>query len=90
MTAGPLSGTAIPLAAAPVVIGRDPSCAIVLEDEYVSSRHARVVPDGDGWLLEDLGSTNGTRLDGRPLRGPVPLSAGQRLEIGRSTLELRD
>ena len=50
----------------------------------VSSQHARLVPQGDVMVLEDLGSTNGTYLNGEPLRGPQPLHHGDRIKIGDS------
>ncbi len=57
---------------------------IPLEDPFASSRHARIVAEGAVLVLEDLGSTNGTYLNGEPLRGPQPLHAGDRIRIGDS------
>lgn len=93
VTEGPLAGTSLSLGASPVLIGRAPECTLVLPDDYASSRHARLAPDGDRWLLEDLGSTNGTTLGrsapGTPVTGPVEVGAGAVVRIGRTTLELR-
>jgi FHA domain len=66
------------------LLGRGEHADIQLEDGFASSRHARLVPQGDVMVLEDLGSTNGTYLNGEPLRGPQPLHAGDRIRIGDS------
>src|SRR5262245_65789075 len=64
-----------------VELGRDADCTISLSDPSVSRRHARVVREGDEFLVEDLGSRNGTRLNGREVqRGPF--SPGDRIEVG--------
>ena len=65
-----------------VVLGRGSGVDIHLEDTFASSRHARIVPEGSVLVLEDLGSTNGTFLNGEPLRGPQPLHPGDRIRIG--------
>ncbi|WP_205696209.1 DUF3662 and FHA domain-containing protein [Conexibacter sp. SYSU D00693] len=65
-----------------VVIGRSRECDVVLSDSNVSRRHAEIRPTGRGWLVEDLGSTNGVRVNGRPVNGPHPLEPGDRLELG--------
>ncbi len=57
---------------------------IPLEDPFASSRHARIVAEGAVLVIEDLGSTNGTFLNGEPLSGPQPLHAGDRIKIGDS------
>jgi hypothetical protein len=66
------------------LLGRGEQADIQLEDGFASSQHARLVPQGDVMVLEDLGSTNGTYLNGEPLRGPQPLHAGDRIKIGDS------
>jgi predicted component of type VI protein secretion system len=66
------------------LLGRGDQADIRLEDGFASSRHARLIPQGDVMVLEDLGSTNGTYLNGEPLRGPQPLHAGDRIKIGDS------
>lgn len=89
VTSGNLSGTSVPLGRSAIVMGRSQSCTLVLDDDFASSRHARLFPDGDAWRLEDLGSTNGTLLDNRRVEGDVGASAGSVIKIGRTTLELR-
>jgi hypothetical protein len=66
------------------VLGRGDQVDIQLEDSFASTAHARLVPQGDVVVLEDLGSTNGTYLNGEPLRGPQPLHVGDRIRIGDS------
>ena len=66
------------------MLGRGDQADIRLEDSFASSAHARLVPQGDVMVLEDLGSTNGTYLNGEPLRGPQPLHVGDRIRIGDS------
>jgi FHA domain-containing protein len=66
------------------VLGRSDQADIQLEDQFSSSRHARLLPQGDAVVVEDLGSTNGTYLNGQPLSGPQPLHDGDRIRIGDS------
>ncbi len=66
------------------VLGRSEDSDIRLEDSFASSSHARLLPQGDVVVLEDLGSTNGTYLNGEPLRGPQPLHVGDKIRIGDS------
>ncbi len=66
------------------LLGRGGEADIVLEDSFSSTRHARLYPQGDVVVLEDLGSTNGTYLNGEPLGGPQPLHDGDRIRIGDS------
>jgi pSer/pThr/pTyr-binding forkhead associated (FHA) protein len=66
------------------LLGRGDSADIRLEDTFASSAHARLVAEGDVIVLEDLGSTNGTYLNGEPLRGPQPLHIGDSIRIGDS------
>jgi pSer/pThr/pTyr-binding forkhead associated (FHA) protein len=70
------------------VIGRSSSANLVLDDEFASGRHAQLVPRDGGWVLEDLGSTNGTFLGRERIAGPVELVAGQSIRIGNTTLEV--
>jgi FHA domain-containing protein len=68
------------------VVGRSRDCDIVLEDAGISRRHAEIVPGGDGWMLRDLGSTNGVRLNGRPVRGTQELRPGDSIELGSTEM----
>lgn len=79
-------GRRIPLGGNPLVIGRLPECDVVLADGNVSRRHAEIRPHGDGWVLADLGSTNGTRLNGFRLTAPRELRSGDEIAMGNSLL----
>ena len=70
-------------------IGRAEACQIRLSDTYVSSFHARIFSRDGGWFVEDLGSTNGTYLNQRRLTAPSELQAGDKVKLGKTTLELR-
>jgi hypothetical protein len=67
-------------------IGRSRDCDIVLDDSGASRRHAEIRPHAEGWELRDLGSTNGVRVNGRPIQGAQPLRQGDRLEIGSTAI----
>lgn len=86
---GPLAGTQIPLTSASVLIGRAPGNTLVIDDDYASSRHARIFPDHGAWAVEDLGSTNGTFLAGERVSAPAPLPPGVPLRVGTTVLELQ-
>lgn len=90
VVAGALKGSTVPLKDSGVLLGRNPECALVLDDEFASGRHARVFLHNGAWSVEDLGSTNGTFVDNRRLEGgPQPLAEGTPLRIGNTVLELR-
>jgi hypothetical protein len=89
VTAGALAGTRITLGEAQITIGRAEDSTLVITDDYASARHARLVPREGQWLIEDLGSTNGTYLDRAKVTGPTPVPLGVPIRIGRTSLELR-
>jgi pSer/pThr/pTyr-binding forkhead associated (FHA) protein len=89
VTAGALTGTSLPLREAGTIIGRNPECALVLEDDFASGRHARIFHRDNAWFVEDLGSTNGTFVGSERLTGPVRVEAGSTLRIGKTVIELR-
>lgn len=75
---------------AELTIGRATGCAVALAtDTFVSQVHARVFHRGDDYWVEDLGSTNGTFVNGRKVDGAVPVRRGDRVQVGRSVLELQ-
>ncbi|MBM7437881.1 FHA domain-containing protein [Streptomyces sp. HB132] len=87
---GTLTGTTVALQGQTITLGRAHDSTIVLDDDYASSRHARIYPDRDGqWIVEDLGSTNGTYLDRTRLTTPTPVSLGAPIRIGKTVIELR-
>ncbi|MCK9249176.1 MAG: FHA domain-containing protein [Solirubrobacteraceae bacterium] len=85
---GPGAGTTVPLEG-PLVLGRGTQSDVVLDDERASRRHAEVRPDGPRAVVHDLGSANGTLVDGRPLFGETFLTPGQQVQIGVTVLQLR-
>lgn len=85
--AGLDTGERIPLLALSR-IGRDENNDIVLRDTFVSADHARLSWNGRGWVVEDLGSTNGTRVNGKPVRRASPVKPGDTLEFGRVKMKL--
>ncbi len=89
VTEGPLAQTVIPLGTAQITLGRAPDSTLVIDDDYASSRHARLYPGEDGWIVEDLGSTNGTWIDRTRITSPTVLPPGVPLRIGRTTLQLQ-
>ncbi|WP_217243021.1 FHA domain-containing protein [Streptomyces sp. AC555_RSS877] len=90
VTEGTLTGTTVALQGQTITLGRAHDSTIVLDDDYASSRHARIYPDRDGqWIVEDLGSTNGTYLDRTRLTTPTPIAPGAPLRIGKTVIELR-
>lgn len=89
VTDGALAGSTVDLGADPVTIGRADDSTVVLTDDYVSTRHARLVPGDGKWLLEDLGSTNGTYLDRQRVTEPTPVPLGVPIRIGKTVMELR-
>jgi pSer/pThr/pTyr-binding forkhead associated (FHA) protein len=87
--AGDLEGTTIPLTGQQITIGRANDATLVLNDDYASTRHARLFPQDGQWIVEDLGSTNGTFLDRQKVTQPVSVSVGVPIRIGKTVLELR-
>jgi pSer/pThr/pTyr-binding forkhead associated (FHA) protein len=72
-----------------LVIGRAPKCQVVLDDSYVSQVHARLFAKDDTYMVEDLGSTNGTYLNRRKVTAPTELRRGDQVKIGKTVLEMR-
>lgn len=70
-------------------IGREPACDMTLADETVSRWHASLVRSEGNWLLHDLGSTNGTTVNGWRVTAPTPVAPGDRVSFGAATFEIR-
>ncbi|HEY3529915.1 MAG TPA: FHA domain-containing protein [Nocardioides sp.] len=86
---GANKGERADLSQAPILIGRGADAAIRLDDDYVSTRHARIAASGDQWFVEDLGSTNGTYIGSARITQPTTLTLGTQVRIGKTLLELR-
>ena len=72
-----------------LIVGRGEKCRLVLDDTYVSTVHARIFAKGDTYMLEDLGSTNGTYLNRRRVTSQVEVHRGDQVKIGKTVLEMR-
>src|SRR5215470_16853631 len=82
MRSGPTPGAAYTLEGDQITIGRDSNNEIVINDAEISRRHARLTFQGGKYVLEDLGSTNGTFVNGQRLAGPRVLKAGEVVSFG--------
>jgi hypothetical protein len=83
-------GRATLLGTAGAVLGRSKDCDVVIADENVSRRHAEVRPSGGAWIVRDLGSTNGVKVNGRRIDGAQPLREGDTIQIGLSEITFED
>jgi pSer/pThr/pTyr-binding forkhead associated (FHA) protein len=72
-----------------VTMGRANDATLVLNDDYASTYHARIFPQDGQWLVEDLGSTNGTYLDRQKVARPTTVPVGVPIRRGKTVLELR-
>ncbi len=84
MRSGPTPGQRTELERRSLLIGRDPSCDLIIEDLEVSRRHARLIAQIGGYAIEDLGSTNGTFVDEERITSIMPLKPGAIIKLGDS------
>jgi len=85
---GSNAGVSVPLDG-PILLGRGADATIRLDDDYVSTRHARFVAHGEDWYVEDLGSTNGTYIGSQRITTPVMVSIGVQVRVGKTIAELK-
>ena len=85
---GNQAGLSADLAGGVVMIGRGADCQLILDDDYVSTRHARVVSTPNGIYVEDLGSTNGTYVNGQRITAPTTITFADTVRIGKTILKL--
>ena len=85
---GKQAGLSAELAGGVIMIGRGADCQLILEDDYVSTRHARVVSTPSGIYVEDLGSTNGTYVNGQRITAPTTITLPDTVRIGKTILRL--
>ncbi|MEJ7630122.1 MAG: FHA domain-containing protein [Nocardioidaceae bacterium] len=86
---GSNAGVTVPLGEQPILLGRGADATIRLDDDYVSTRHARFVPSGDNWYIEDLGSTNGTYIGSQRITTPTVVTVGVQVRVGKTIAELK-
>lgn len=89
VVSGPNAGQSVPLSDQPILLGRGTDASIRLDDDYVSTRHARFATNGEQWFVEDVGSTNGTYLGSQRITSPVPIGIGIQVRLGKTVVELR-
>jgi pSer/pThr/pTyr-binding forkhead associated (FHA) protein len=90
MRSGPTPGVTFPLEGDQLTIGRDSSNGVAINDPEVSRKHSRLSFQGGKYVLEDLGSTNGTFVNGQRLAGPVVLKAGDVVSLGEQIVLMYD
>jgi len=89
ITSGPKEGLEIELPNEQLTIGRSGESGLVIRDDYTSTHHARLMLWNDGWVVQDLDSTNGTYLAGKRVTVPTPIPLNTPIKIGTTTFELR-
>lgn len=87
VTNGAQAGVTVPLGSG-ILIGRSGDCQLILDDDYSSTRHARLVLTPGGFQVEDLGSTNGTFVNNQRVSAPVPFGLEDTLRIGRTLMSV--
>jgi pSer/pThr/pTyr-binding forkhead associated (FHA) protein len=88
ITQGSQAGQSAELADGVILIGRGADAQLSLDDDYVSTRHARVVSGENGIYLEDLGSTNGSYVNNQRITAPTTVTLSDTIRIGRTTMRL--
>ncbi|MPZ60697.1 MAG: FHA domain-containing protein [Propionibacteriales bacterium] len=89
ITEGSNAGQTLPLSGETITLGRGTDTTIRLDDDYVSSRHARFVTNGEEWFVEDMGSTNGTYIGSSRVTRTTVINAGTAVRMGKTVVELR-
>jgi len=89
ITSGPRAGLELELPETGMSIGRSSGSGLQIKDDYTSSAHAKIVRWRDQWMVQDLGSTNGTYVDGKRITEATPVRVGSAVRIGTTTFELR-
>ncbi|KAB1502833.1 FHA domain-containing protein [Corynebacterium sp. 320] len=89
LTTGPLTGTTLKLKGyTEITIGRAPTCTLILEDDFASGTHARLIRHGNAWYLEDVDSRNGTWIGTQRIDQPERLYAGSEFRVGQTSVRM--
>jgi len=86
---GDKSGQMVRLDRREITIGRSPDSDLIVDDEYASTHHAKLVLINNDWLIQDLNSTNGTYLDGGRVGTPAVVKLNTPVRVGKTVFELR-
>jgi pSer/pThr/pTyr-binding forkhead associated (FHA) protein len=89
ITEGSNAGESLPLSGETITLGRGGDATIRLDDDYVSTRHARFVTNGEEWFIEDMGSTNGTYIGSTRVTRATAITPGTAVRLGKTIVELR-
>jgi pSer/pThr/pTyr-binding forkhead associated (FHA) protein len=89
ITEGSNAGETVPLSGETITLGRGGDSTIRLDDDYVSTRHARFVTNGEEWFIEDMGSTNGTYIGSTRVTRATAITPGTSVRLGKTVVELR-
>lgn len=89
ITSGPKRGHELELRGEPISIGRARDADLVIQDDYTSTRHARLLNWDGQWMIQDLDSTNGTYVNGERVSQPTRIGPGTSVRIGTTTFELK-
>ena len=89
ITEGSNAGETVSLSGETITLGRGGDSTIRLDDDYVSTRHARFVTNGEEWFIEDMGSTNGTYIGSTRVTRATAITTGTAVRLGKTVVELR-
>jgi pSer/pThr/pTyr-binding forkhead associated (FHA) protein len=89
ITEGSNAGETVSLSGETITLGRGGDSTIRLDDDYVSTRHARFVTNGEEWFIEDMGSTNGTYIGSTRVTRATAITPGTSVRLGKTIVELR-
>jgi pSer/pThr/pTyr-binding forkhead associated (FHA) protein len=89
ITEGSNAGETVQLSGETITLGRGGDSTIRLDDDYVSTRHARFVTNGEEWFIEDMGSTNGTYIGKTRVTRATAITPGTAVRLGKTVVELR-
>lgn len=89
LTSGSKAGAEVPLTGDEITIGRSVDSSLIIRDDYTSTHHARLSVWNGQWMLQDMGSTNGTFLSGVKVEAPIPVPLNTEITVGQTTFELR-